>query len=68
MPRTLPWLHEKKDEGRVKQEYTPRKRVKREADADPDLTPKPPASPGRKDFMRSCTCQIAIRDYATHIG
>ncbi|KAJ5803171.1 uncharacterized protein N7503_005621 [Penicillium pulvis] len=53
MPRTLPWLLEKKDEGRVKQESTPRKRVKREADADPDLTPKPPASPGRRDFMRS---------------
>ncbi|KAJ5546077.1 hypothetical protein N7494_003662 [Penicillium frequentans] len=53
MPRTLPWLLEKKDEGRVKQGSTPRKRVKREADADPDLTPKPPTSPGSRDFMRS---------------
>ncbi|KAJ5527017.1 hypothetical protein N7513_011176 [Penicillium frequentans] len=53
MPRTLPWLLEKKDEGRVKQGSTPRKRVKREADADSDLTPKPPTSPGSRDFMRS---------------
>ncbi|KAJ6102356.1 hypothetical protein N7486_004783 [Penicillium sp. IBT 16267x] len=53
MPRTLPWLLEKKDEGRVKQESTPQKRVKREADADPDLTPKPPASPIKRDFFRS---------------
>ncbi|KAJ5654245.1 hypothetical protein N7490_001248 [Penicillium lividum] len=53
MPRTLPWLLEKKDEGRVKRESTPRKRFKREADADPDLTPKPPTSPNRTDFFRS---------------
>ncbi|KAJ5746289.1 hypothetical protein N7520_011471 [Penicillium odoratum] len=53
MPRTLPWLLEKKDEGRVKRESTPRKRIKREADADPDLTPKPPTSPNRTDFFRS---------------
>ncbi|KAJ5656597.1 hypothetical protein N7507_008547 [Penicillium longicatenatum] len=53
MPRTLPWLLEKKDEARVKKESTPRKRVKREADVDPDLTPKPPASPSGRDFFRS---------------
>ncbi|KAJ5938962.1 hypothetical protein N7466_002096 [Penicillium verhagenii] len=53
MPRTLPWLLEPKEEGRVKRESTPRKRFKREADADPDLTPKPPTSPNRRDFMRS---------------
>jgi hypothetical protein len=67
MPRTLPWLLEKKDEARVKKESTPRKRVKREADVDPDLTPKPPASPSGRDFFRSCTCQIAIRYFVVYL-
>ncbi|KAJ5106763.1 hypothetical protein N7456_003438 [Penicillium angulare] len=51
MPRTLPWLSDQNNNGRVKQESTPRKRVKRETD--PDLTPKAPTSPEKRDFFRS---------------
>ncbi|KAJ5713606.1 uncharacterized protein N7483_010787 [Penicillium malachiteum] len=54
MPRTLPWLLDKAKEKRVKHEETPRKRVKRESDVDPDVTPKqPPLSPEKRDFFRS---------------
>lgn len=56
MPRTLPWLLDQKPEARVKSEPTPRKRVKREVDSDPDRTPRRPPSPSEKrDFFRSCS-------------
>ncbi|KAJ6036699.1 hypothetical protein N7540_000978 [Penicillium herquei] len=53
MPRTLPWLLDQAKEKRVKHEETPRKRVKRESDVDPDVTPKPLLSPEKRDFFRS---------------
>jgi hypothetical protein len=55
MPRTLPWLRAQ-DDTPVKNEFTPRKRVKTEATPDRDVTPKnPPISPEKRDFFRSCT-------------
>ncbi|KAJ5740289.1 hypothetical protein N7493_000161 [Penicillium malachiteum] len=54
MPRTLPWLLDKAKEKRFKHEETPRKRVKRESDVDPDMTPKQALlSPEKRDFFRS---------------
>ncbi|KAJ5123234.1 hypothetical protein N7448_009331 [Penicillium atrosanguineum] len=53
MPRTLPWLLEPKEEGRVKPEFTPRKRVKRELDFDPERTPKAAPQDERREFFRS---------------
>ncbi|KAJ6062205.1 uncharacterized protein N7446_006325 [Penicillium canescens] len=44
MPRTLPWLRAQ-DGTPVKNESTPRKRVKTEATPDRDVTPKNPQSP-----------------------
>ncbi|KAJ5279179.1 Transcription initiation factor IIA gamma subunit [Penicillium angulare] len=52
MPRTLPWLLDDNNNGRIKLESMPRKRVKRETETDADLTPKPPTSP-KRDFFRS---------------
>jgi hypothetical protein len=54
MPRKLPWLLEQKHEARVKSQATPRKRVKRELDTDPDRTPKALSPTEKADLFRSC--------------
>ncbi|KAJ5610920.1 hypothetical protein N7510_007639 [Penicillium lagena] len=61
MPRTLPWLVGQNDTGRVKQESTPRKRIKAEPAPDHDQTPKnPPSSPDKRNFLRSCRVNQGI--------